>query len=176
MNPYQPGVAPIGADYYGRPSQSVVTHLRRAGFWSSFLGWICVLFVLLIVVLVLMAPSTPASSMPTPMPDPLSTQIDPADRQVPAVPSNLALVGGGLLIVTLLSVIASIGMVIMLLWFGGSTKTLQNFPNFDQLHQVCIQQRRLWFCIGIYCLCSIIYFALSATTVMALISQMFARN
>lgn len=174
MNPYQPGVAPLAAELHGRPTQGVINHLRRAGFWASFLGWISVIFLLLAVALFLLAPSTPNRSVRYPTQDFSESQMDSIDSGLPAnVQTGAAVIGGGLVIITIVSLIASIGMVIMLLWFGGSTKTLLHYPSFDQLHRVMIQQRRMWICIGIYCLCSILYLVVGATAILGLLAQIF---
>lgn len=175
MNPYQPSYAPMGAEVYGRPSQGVINQLRRGGFWASFLGWICVVLVLLMVVAVMMLP-TPPTRTKSPDQELFEQRFGEIQDTSPTreVPQSVALLGGGIIIVSIVSLLASLGMVVMLLWFGGSTKTLLRTPSFEQLHRVAIVQRRLWICIGLYCLCSILYFVLSISTIVTVFSQMFS--
>ncbi len=67
-----------------------------------------------------------------------------------------------MLITSAISTFATIGMIVMLIWFGASSKRLVRFPTYEQLHLVAKRQRGLWICIGMYCLCTLISLAFFA--------------
>ncbi len=171
MNYYEPGTAPLEPEHIASLNPGVMRELRRSGFWASFLGWMTVLGVAGVITFSLMAPglySQPRSSAPKDDATSMAEVTDQdlakyrAEREAKAEQilksqgdnaSPASMVGP---IIGIIMLLAAVGMIIMLSWFGASTRKILYHPNYKALHHIMVIQRRLWICIGVFCFCSLI--------------------
>ena len=172
MNYYEPGTAPLEAEHTATLNQGVIRELRRSGFWASFLGWLTVLGLVGVICLSMMAPSMyskPRSAAPK---DQNSAMTGATDEEIAKNraekkarldqifsaqgegSSPASIVGP---VIGIIMFLAAVGMVIMLIWFGAATRKVLYHPTYKVLHRIAVVQRRLWICIGVFCLCSIIF-------------------
>jgi uncharacterized membrane protein YhaH (DUF805 family) len=171
MNYYQASaVPPMAAVPLDQPSQAVIVEMRRGGFWASFLGWTTVMSLVTLILFAMNAPSIisakPRAHRETKLQAAAASPLESGGlsptprRERVELPDHIKLLATTTVIVSAISTLATIGMIVMLIWFGASSKRLVHFPTYEQLHIVAKRQRWLWICIGMYCLCTIITLAL----------------
>lgn len=172
---------------YGAVPEVLVRELARSGFWANLLGSLTFAGVLASILIILFATASVAKKKPLPKSAPIAESVPalpaevapmpkPASTSPPAPspsPGNaiMGVVFGGIgLAVILLQITAALGMLVMLLRFGNSTKRLAKKPTMERLERTIALQRWLWTCIGIFAACgilSVVVFILQIVAVVA---------
>jgi hypothetical protein len=163
MNYYQAPAAVMAPEpEAGRLAPHLVMELKRSGFWAGFLGWTTLALTLFILGVFLYNMPSSKSKKSTRSTESTEIQIPETDpftgSKTSAGDSLFSGVYGTIMIV---SMVAAVGMVIMLVWYNvGMAKLIRSRNQAAMLHHIAILQRRLWICIGLYCICSLINTAL----------------
>lgn len=171
MNYYEPGTAPLEPEHIASLNPGVIRELRRSGFWASFLGWMAVLGVAGVMTLSQLAPSLYSKPSSSATKDDATLMAEVTDQELAKYRAEREAKAEQLLksqgdnaspasmvgpIIGIIMFLAAAGMIIMLIWFGASTRKILYHPNHKVLHRIVVIQRRLWICIGVFCLCSLI--------------------
>jgi hypothetical protein len=162
MNYYQAPAAGYAPEAdAGRITPQLIDEFKRSGFWAGFLGWTTLAVTLAAFLLVLFNLPSSKSRKSVSSSPPIEYQIPdpegfPGSKSGAETSAAANVFSGVYLFAMIVSMLAAVGMVIMLVWYNVAMKQLIKLRSYAELHRISILQRRLWVCIGLYCVCSLI--------------------